>query len=142
MTDEPNIRPEDFQRENFQPETEQQSERHASNLELFLDLVFVFAVTQIAGLFAPDTGPGGFGQGVLLAWLQYVPLAAIAPVLVLAGTAFDRGPRTIVWCVVAAFNVGSAVFAGHRGGTGDTQWTIDPVHFVERHSLFVIISLG
>ena len=40
-------------------ETEQQSERHASNLELFLDLVFVFAVTQIAGLFASDTGPVG-----------------------------------------------------------------------------------
>lgn len=215
MTDEP---------EAIRPETEQQSERHASNLELFLDLVFVFAVTQIAGLFASDTGPGGFGRGVLLAWLvwwlwsqftwlgtainlndrsltqflilaavplallmaiaipdaygdtglefagaylavnlwalaiqgrglwdvattrrawlQYVPLAALAPVLVLAGTAFDRGPRTIMWCVVAAFNVGSAILAGHRGGTGDTQWTIDPVHFVERHSLFVIISLG
>lgn len=26
--------------------TEEQSERHASNLELFLDLVFVFAVTR------------------------------------------------------------------------------------------------
>ncbi len=210
--------------DDLEAETEEQSERHASNLELFLDLVFVFAVTQIAGLFASDTGPGGFGRGVLLAWLvwwlwsqftwlgtainlndrsltqflilaavplallmaiaipgaygdsgfefagaylavnlwalaiqgralwdvaatrqawlQYVPLAAIAPVLVLVGAAFDREPRTVLWCVVAAFNIGAAVLAGHRGGTGDTQWTIDPVHFVERHSLFVIISLG
>ena len=219
MTDEPNLQPEDLQ-----PETEEQSERHASNLELFLDLVFVFAVTQIAGLFASDTGPGGFARALLLAWLvwwlwsqftwlgtainlqdrsltqflvlaavpmallmavaipdaygdtglefagaylavnlwalaiqgrglwdvaatrqawlQYVPLAAIAPVLVLVGAAFDRGPRTILWCIVAVFDIASAILAGHRGGTGDTQWTIDPVHFVERHSLFVIISLG
>ena len=30
----------------------EESGRHATNLELFLDLVFVFAVTQVAG------GPG------------------------------------------------------------------------------------
>ena len=216
--------PDDRVPDELGPETEDQAERHASNLELFLDLVFVFAVTQIAGLFASDTGPAGFARALLLAWLvwwlwsqftwlgtaidldarsltqllilaavplallmaiaipdaygdtglefagaylavnlwalliqgrglwdvpatrtawlQYVPLAALAPVLVLVGTAFDRGPRTLIWCVVAAFDIGSAILAGHRGGDGDTQWTIDPVHFVERHSLFVIISLG
>ncbi len=216
--------PEALEPEDLVPETEEQSERHASNLELFLDLVFVFAVTQIAGLFASDTGPGGFARALLLAWLvwwlwsqftwlgtainlqdrsltqflvlaavplallmavaipnaygdtgfefaaaylavnlwalgiqgrglwneqttrtawlQYAPLATLAPVLVLVGAAFDRGPRTLIWSVVAAFDIASAILAGHRGGTGDTQWTIDPVHFVERHSLFVIISLG
>ncbi len=216
--------PEDLAPDELGQETEDQAERHASNLELFLDLVFVFAVTQIAGLFASDSGPGGFARALLLAWLvwwlwsqftwlgtaidlearsltqllilaavplallmaiaiphaygdtglefagayltvnlwalgiqgrglwdvpatrtawlQYVPLAALAPILVLVGTAFDRGPRTLIWCVVAAFDIGSAILAGHRGGDGDTQWTIDPVHFVERHSLFVIISLS
>ena len=176
-----------------------ESERHASNLELFLDLVFVFAVTQIAGLLATDTGPAGFGRGVLLAWLvwwlwsqftwlgtainlqdrsltqflvlaavpmallmavaipdaygdtgfefagaylavnlwalgiqgrglwneqttrtawlQYAPLATLAPVLVLVGAAFDRGPRTLIWSVVAAFDIASAILAGRRGGT-------------------------
>ncbi len=65
-----------------------------------------------------------------------------APILVLVGTAGGRGPRTIVWCAVAGLHVGSAIRAGRRGGTSDAEWTIGPVHFVERHSLFVIISLG
>lgn len=201
-----------------------EAERHASNLELFLDLVFVFAVTQIAGLFSTDTSPAGFGRGLLLAWLvwwlwsqftwlgtaidlsgrslnqflilatiplallmtvaipeaygdsglrfasaylavhlwalaiqgrglwsveatrrswlQYAPLAAVAPCLVLIGALFDRGPRTAIWCVVAVLNVASAVLAGKRAERGQAEWAIDPVHFVERHSLFVIISLG
>ena len=205
-------------------ESEAESERHASNLELFLDLVFVFAVTQIAGLLATDTGPPGFVRGVLLAWLvwwlwsqftwlgtainladrsltqalilmavplavlmavaipgaygdtavefaaaylavnlwalaiqgrglwsveatrkawlQYAPLATLAPCLMLVGAFLDRGPRTAVWCFVALFDVGSAVLAGRRSEPGGAGWTIDPVHFVERHSLFVIISLG
>lgn len=58
MTGDPDARPE--------PQTEPQSERHASNLELFLDLVFVFAVTQIAGVFASDTSPTSFGRSLLL----------------------------------------------------------------------------
>ena len=63
--------PEAFEPEELVPETEEQSERHASNLELFLDLVFVFAVTQIAGIFESDTGPGGFARALLLAWLVW-----------------------------------------------------------------------
>ena len=31
-----------------------ETQRHATNLELFLDLVFVFAVTQIASLVSHD----------------------------------------------------------------------------------------
>ncbi len=208
------------------PETEDvaEAERHASNLELFLDLVFVFSVTQIAGVLAADTGPAGFGRGVLLAWLvwwlwsqftwlgtainladrsltqalilvaiplavlmavaipgaygdtavefagayfavnlwalaiqgrglwsvkttrdawlQYVPLAALAPCVMLLGAFFDRGPRTAIWCFVALFDVASAIRAGKRTASRNSDWAIDPVHFVERHSLFVIISLG
>jgi len=193
--------------------------RHATNLELFLDLVFVFAVTQIAGFLAADLSLGGFARGLLLAWLvwwlwsqftwlgtaidlggrsaaqllvllavpptllmavalpgafgssgvefgaaylvvnlwalgiqgrglwadpaarsswlRYAPLAALAPCVLFAGSFFDEGPRTAVWCSVAAFNVASAVIGGQRG-----EWKIDPVHFSERHALFVIISLG
>lgn len=199
-------------------------ERHASNLELFLDLVFVFAVTQIAGLFATDTGPAGFGRSLLLAWLVwwlwsqftwlgtaidlgdrslnqflilaavplallmavaiphayaetgpefagaflavnlwalaiqgrglwnnpvtrtawmgYAPLAAVAPCLVLLGAAFEQGPRTAIWSFVAVFEIASAIQSGRRTRAGDGTWTIDPLHFAERHALFVIISLG
>ncbi|MBK9035701.1 MAG: low temperature requirement protein A [Myxococcales bacterium] len=52
-------------------------ERHATNLELFLDLVFVFSVTQITGLLAHDLTIAGAGRAALLAllvwwlWSQY-----------------------------------------------------------------------
>lgn len=48
-----------------------ESFRRATNLELFLDLAFVFAVTQIAGLLAHDLTLAGFGRGLLVAWLTW-----------------------------------------------------------------------
>ena len=40
-------------------ETPEEAERHATNLELFLDLAFVFAITQIASLISyHPTGTG------------------------------------------------------------------------------------
>ena len=204
-------------------EAAEESGRHATNLELFLDLVFVFAVTQVAGMLASDMSVAGFGRGLLLAWLvwwlwsqftwlgtaidlggrsatqflvlatvpltllmavalpgaygssglefagaylavnlwalaiqgwglwqepasraawlRYAPLAALAPMLLLAGAFLPDGARVAVWCVVAVFNVASAM-AGGRGREGKHAWTVDPGHFTERHALFVIISLG
>ena len=198
--------------------------RHATNLELFLDLVFVFAVTQVAGVLGSSLSLQGFGQGLLLAWLvwwlwsqftwlgtavdltdgstaqfqvlatipltllmavaipeafgssglqfagaylavnlwalsiqgwslwrdpvtrsawlRYVPLAALAPCVLLAGALLEGDARFVVWSAVAFFNVASAIVAGTRGRSGASEWSIDPVHFAERHSLFVIISLG
>lgn len=198
--------------------------RHATNLELFLDLVFVFAVTQIAGVLASEATLEGFGRGLLLAWLvwwlwsqfawlgtavdlgerstsqylvlatvpltllmavaipdafgksglqfaaaylavnlwslaiqgrsvfgdpmtrrawlRYLPLAAAAPCILLAGSLLDGDGRVIVWAAVAVFNVASAIAGGSGGREGTSEWTIDPSHFAERHALFVIISLG
>ncbi len=45
--------------------------RHATYVELFLDLVFVFAVTQIAGVLGGNLNWAGFGRGLLLAWLVW-----------------------------------------------------------------------
>ena len=45
--------------------------RHATNLELFLDLVFVFAVTQVTGYFAHHVSLGGAARSLLLAWLAW-----------------------------------------------------------------------
>jgi low temperature requirement protein LtrA len=198
--------------------------RHATNLELFLDLVFVFAVTQIASVLGSGLTLEGVGRGLLLAWLvwwlwsqftwlgtaidlgdrstaqfqvlatipltllmavaipgafgasglqfataylavnlwalaiqgwslwrdpatrsawlRYVPLAALAPCVLFAGAFLEGDVRIAVWAAVAVFNVASAVAAGTRGREGASEWTIDPVHFAERHALFVIISLG
>lgn len=198
--------------------------RHATNLELFLDLVFVFAVTQIAGLLGSALTLEGVGRGLLLAWLvwwlwsqftwlgtavdlgdrsvaqfqvlatipvallmavaipaafeasglqfagaylvvnlwalaiqggtlwadrrtrsawlRYLPLAALAPSLLFAGAFLQGDARVVVWTAVAVLNVASALAAGTRGREATSEWTIDPVHFPERHALFVIISLG
>lgn len=45
--------------------------RHATNLELFLDLVFVFSVTQITSVIAHDLTWAGLGKGLLLLWLAW-----------------------------------------------------------------------
>jgi Bacterial low temperature requirement A protein (LtrA) len=72
--------------------------RHATNLELFLDLVFVFAVTQIAGVLASDLAPEGFGHGLLLAWLVWWLWSQFAWL----GTALDLGGRSTAQYLVLA----------------------------------------
>lgn len=52
-------------------EAAEESGRRATNLELFLDLVFVFAVTEVAAVLASDMSVAGFGRGLLLAWLVW-----------------------------------------------------------------------
>jgi low temperature requirement protein LtrA len=193
-------------------------ERHATNLELFLDLVFVFAVTQVAASIAHDPTAAGLGRGVLLAWLvwwqwsqftwagsaidlqavtvtrvlvlciipvalvmtasiptafhdggmwfavaylgvqlivlsmqgsvawanpatrasfiTYVSFAVLSPIIVLVGAFFHDDVRVVIWIIGGLMNVIGAM----RAAGGD--WVIDPVHFAERHSLFIIISLG
>src|SRR4051794_20326859 len=199
-----------------------EDERHASNLVLFLDLVFVFAVTQIASLVDHDLTVSGVARGVLVAWLVWwqwsqftwagsavnlqqrvatrvlvlctipatltmavsIPhsfgtdghdtgtwfgvaylvvqllvlgmqgttamrdsstrkafidfgsFATVAPVLVAAGGFTHDGVRVGFWIAAALVNVVAAL----RGASG--EWVINPVHFAERHTLFVIISLG
>lgn len=199
---------------------EAQPGRHASNLELFLDLVFVFAITQITGMFAHHATWTGALQSALMAWLawwlwtaftwagttidldrhhgtrvfvlgmipalllvvsvlpyalttqgpwfaiayavvqlwvlavqasaawgdektraaflKYAPGAAIGPVILVIGGFLPPSLRIWVWALVAVINVGASLAAGRSDG----QWTVDPVHFSERHALFVIISLG
>jgi low temperature requirement protein LtrA len=202
--------------------------RHATNLELFLDLVFVFAVTQIASLVSHDLTLAGAARGLLIAWLvwwqwsqftwagsaidlqqrtatrvlvlctipatltmavsipnsfqqsgahdlgsrdsglwfgvaymavqllvlamqgteawrdaatrqafiDFVSVASIAPLLVVAGGIAHDRVRVALWIVAALVNIASAI----RGASG--EWAINPVHFAERHTLFVIICLG
>ncbi|MEY2580562.1 MAG: hypothetical protein QOE09_411 [Ilumatobacteraceae bacterium] len=204
------------------------NERHATNLELFLDLVFVFAVTQIASLLGNDLTLRGASRALLIAWLvwwqwsqftwagsavdlqqrvvtrmlvlctipatltmavsipnafhsshvhdsglqdsgvwfgvayvtvqllvlgmqgsaamresstrkafvDFAMFASIAPVVVAVGGFVHGGARTGLWIAAALINVAGAV----RGASG--EWVINPVHFAERHTLFVIISLG
>lgn len=197
--------------------------RRSSNLELFLDLVFVFAVTQVTRVIEAGADWPSFIHGVLLAWLvwwmwsqlvwlgtavdlehntwgQLVVIAAVVPTLLMAvavptaqqggGPAFGvsyliaqvvalvamgslmrhvdsarqafvryaglavGGPvlvfvagfvgtpgRQWLWLLGALFGIGGALLTG-RVDRSQMGWSIDPTHFAERHSLFVIIALG
>ncbi|HEY3181204.1 MAG TPA: low temperature requirement protein A [Gaiellaceae bacterium] len=59
------------------PDSEEEGERRTSYLELFFDLVFVFAVTQVTSLVAHDPTARGFAHGALVfglvwwAWCAY-----------------------------------------------------------------------
>jgi low temperature requirement protein LtrA len=61
----------------IRPETEAEEERKTSYLELFFDLVFVFAFTQVTALILEDTSPQGFLRSALVlamvwwAWSAY-----------------------------------------------------------------------
>jgi low temperature requirement protein LtrA len=52
-------------------EVEKDTERNASTLELFFDLVFVFAITQVVAFVHHDPTVTGFAQGALLLWLLW-----------------------------------------------------------------------
>lgn len=200
-------------------ENEQDEERHATNLELFLDLVFVFSVTQITGMFSHDLSWAGVGRAAIVSWLvwwqwsqftwagaavdlqrnpgtrllvlvtipptlvmataipdaygdsawwfgaaylvvqllvlgmqgseslkaeatrrafvQYASVAAISPVVVFVGCFLEGDARVAAWVIASAVNV-----IGALRGAGAGEWVINPVHFAERHALFVIIALG
>jgi len=79
-------------------EAAEDSGRHATNLKLFLDLVFVFAVTQVAGVLASDMSVAGFGRGLLLAWLVWWLWSQFTWL----GTAIDLGGRSATQFLVLA----------------------------------------
>lgn len=186
-------------------------------LELFFDLVFVFAVTQVTGLLAQEPTWTGLGQGMLalaavwwawagFAWLtntvnpedgiiriaMFASMAAllvaaialphafgddavtfgiaylavralhlwlymlstrdkpevhaalmrlapgflIAPALILVAAAFDGPAQAAVWIAALLIDFLAPLIGGVRG------WQVSPGHFVERHSLIIIIALG
>ena len=91
-------------------DTPEVRERHANNLELFLDLVFVFAVTQIATLVGTDLSASNLAKGALMAalvWWQWSQFTW-------TGSALDlqRGPvtRTLVLATIpAALTMATAI---------------------------------
>ena len=204
---------------------EEAAGRHATNLELYFDLVFVFAVSQLSKLIATDISGTGVLRSTLVAWIvwqlwsqfswlgtsidldrdgptrlafissvaptlllaisipeaytghgerfglavlvgtawvlalqgvglwpdpttrgpfvRYAAFAGIAPVLIAIGGFLEDGARVTMWVVAAVTGI-LGTFAVNRRRRGDEQsaWRVDPVHFAERHGLFVIIMLG
>ena len=95
-----------------------EAERHANNLELFLDLVFVFAVTQIATLIDGDLTISGVARGALVAllvWWQWSQFTW-------AGSAVNLqqrvATRVLVLCTIPA-TLTMAVAIPHSFGIGE-----------------------
>src|ERR671917_362511 len=139
------------------PATAVDHEHRVTPRELFFDLVFVFAFTQVATLLADDTTFAGIGRGVLVlaalwwtwsayAWLTNTVgpeeevvgaalLVALAATLILVA-GFTDGMREWLWlAALACAYVGGVV-------SGSTGWRVHPSHFAERYGLVVIIALG
>src|SRR5262245_51920246 len=48
-----------------------EAERRTTYLELFFDLVFVFAITQVTALVLSDTSPAGFARAAIVLFLVW-----------------------------------------------------------------------
>lgn len=216
----------DLTRELVEELEDEAAGRHATTLELFFDLVFVFGVSQLSRLIAGDISGAGVARSALVAWLvwqlwsqfswlgtsvdldrdartrlafissifptlflaisipdaygesggkqfglavlagtlwvlglqgmglwgndrtrpafiRYASLAGIAPVLVAIGGFLDDGPRVALWLVGTALGIAGTFLVNRQRNQDDhSSWRVDPVHFAERHGLFVIIVLG
>jgi low temperature requirement protein LtrA len=86
-------------------------------LELFFDLVFVFAVTQLVGLLHEDHSAAGWGRAALMMWLVWWAWSLFA----WAGNAIDlddRPTRVAMLAVTGAMLIAAAAIpiAEHDGG--------------------------
>src|SRR3954468_17125989 len=90
-------------------------EQRVTNLELFFDLVFVFAITRVTQLMADDPTWTGLGKGMLVlvalwqAWVAYAWLTnAIDP--------DEDAARLIVFAAMGAMLVAALAAPGALGG--------------------------
>ena len=79
-------------------------EKRVAPLELFFDLVFVFALTQVTALMAEDPSWGGLGRGMLVLALLWWAWAAYAWLTNYVAAEEDR-ERLLMLAVMGAFLV-------------------------------------
>lgn len=97
-----------------QPEHHVESEHRVTVLELFFDLVFVFAITQVTSFLAHDLSAAGLGRGMLLVaalWWAWVAYAWLTNTLGGSATA----ARVTVLLAMAAMLVASLAVPGAFG---------------------------
>jgi low temperature requirement protein LtrA len=139
----------------------EESDKRVAPLELFFDLVFVFALTQVTQLMSDKPTWEGLGEGalVLLALTRWLHIfiwaeaneavdtgqaivrlartALPAPLLVIgAGLVDDGTARAVIWIVALSIDLAGPFVFGLRG------LRVAAGHFAERFSLVVIIALG
>lgn len=104
-------------------------------LELFFDLVFVFAVTQLVAALIADHGPAGWGRAAILLWLVWWAWSQYA----WAGNAVDLDRRvTRIWVLAAAGTMLTAAVS-LPGAFGDGS---DGLAFAAPYVAVRLIGLG
>src|SRR5207249_850729 len=112
--------------------------------ELFFDLVFVFAVTQISHTLLAHFTPPGVLQVTLLflaVWWVWVYTSWITNWLNPEKTPV----RLVLWAIALAIEyISPAVrfWIPRYGASSVADWVIEGGHMAERCALFVIIALG
>src|SRR5918999_1021182 len=135
---------------------EEAAERRVTHLELFFDLVFVLAITQVTAFLADNATWDGLLRGMLLvsalwwAWGSYAWLTnTLDPEE--GGVRLAMFGSMAAMLIVAlatphAFDVDGVVFGvAYLVGILVSRapgMHISPEHFVERHALIMIIALG
>ncbi|MBN2113611.1 MAG: low temperature requirement protein A [Acidimicrobiia bacterium] len=112
--------------------------KRASFLELFFDLVFVFAVTQLAAMLRADHTLGGWGRAGLMAWLVWWAWSQYT----WAGNAIDlnrRGGRAAILAATAATLLVATAIPEAYGATG--AWFAVPYALV-RLACLALYGLG
>ncbi len=94
-----------------------------------------YAVVRLAGLALYWYGLRD-DAGQRAALLTFLPISAMAAVIVLVGGFVSLSARPWVWALAFLIDFGSTLAAG-RG-----EFHVSPSHFAERHALIVIIALG
>jgi low temperature requirement protein LtrA len=100
-------------------EEEREEERRTSYLELFFDLVFVFAITQVTALILSDTSAAGFARSLLMLALVWWAWSGFAWMT----NSIDIDDRvTRVAMLVAMAAVFMMAFAIPAAFEGDGEW--------------------
>ena len=119
-------------------ETQAEGERRTSYLELFFDLVFVFAITQVTALILHDLSAGGIARGALvlgLVWWAWGGFAWMTNAVDIE----SAGVRVLfLVCTLASFFVALAV---PRAFETDGLWFALP-YLVLRVLHLVLYSWG
>ena len=116
--------------------------QRVTNIELFFDLVYVFAVTQLSHYLLDHPTVRGALQANyerILAWCTVSGALAV-------GGGFAHGYlRDVLWLLAVGVDLTGGVVGFAVPGLGASRtadWTIEGGHFAERCQAFILIALG
>ncbi len=120
------------------PEEHDESEQRVTPLELFFDLVFVFALTQVTSMLADDTTAGGLARGMLVLAAVWWAWAAYSWLTNALDTEEDRTRLAMFVAMAAMLLVSLAV----PGAFGEDALLFAVAYSVVRVMHVVLYTLG